>query len=124
MLTREHLDRITVEGCGMPGCEENHSTLFLHSRCHIKAGVLAEVCEFDPVIHIVCAKCRGHIGDVALAKKPPAAVVFETEGLCCRKWRKHQVSYAHGSGVLVIACAECQKVVGELAVAEEANALP
>lgn len=67
-LTREQLDDMQ---CGTPGCKHEHEfgdPLFLHSRCHPKAGTRVHYQHGELVIE--CRQCERHVATIAVAHRP------------------------------------------------------
>ena len=72
LLTTHDLDTALLHGCQMPGClhTDHPSTdvLFLHSRCHPKAGTWAFYsAEERGVLRILCTQCRTLVVTIAVA---------------------------------------------------------
>src|SRR5271163_426821 len=99
MLFREQFEKISVNGCQIPGCKhEDHDVLFIHARCHLEGHVKASYQEED-VLRIVCGKCGQFICDAAIKVAKPYKR--------CHVRAPLDVSYKKGSGKLEIWCNEC-----------------
>lgn len=63
-LTANELNGLT---CGAPGCTHNdhESGMFLHSRCHPKAGT--EVEYRNGVLYVRCNTCKKTTANIAVA---------------------------------------------------------
>lgn len=67
MLTRHDLDRAR---CAMPGCQhEDHRELYLHARCHPRAGTIARYDMVKGSITILCHKCEKLVAEIAVAQE-------------------------------------------------------
>ncbi len=64
-LTQADLDD---KGCGLPNCEHDHSTLFLHARCHIQKGTMVSYEKATGVLTIVCAHCGKVVAKILVAE--------------------------------------------------------
>lgn len=65
-------DSLNKAECSSPDCTENHTmdeSVYLHSSCHIEAGV--EVCfRFgDEFISVLCAECGDEVVKLRMASK-------------------------------------------------------
>ena len=66
-LTIEELEAAVRGGCHTPGCEHDHSTLFLHGRCHPKANVQASYTAGAGLLCVECAECGKLIAEIKVA---------------------------------------------------------
>jgi hypothetical protein len=65
MLTRAVLDQT---GCSEPNCNHDHTVLFLHSRCHPKAGVDVSYDKRSGSLKMRCIKCEAPMGEILVAR--------------------------------------------------------
>jgi hypothetical protein len=63
-LTQAELKNV---GCSEPFCEHDHSVLFLHPRCHLKAGTEVSYDKRTGQLTIVCGRCKQHVATIAVA---------------------------------------------------------
>lgn len=63
-LTRVELDQ---GGCGTPGCQHDHTVLYLHGRCHPSAGARVSYDKRAGNISVVCRRCDAPIAEIAVA---------------------------------------------------------
>jgi hypothetical protein len=64
-LTQRELN---AAGCAMPNCtHEDHATLFLHARCHMKAGTFASYNKLTGTMRIECARCKAVVAEILVA---------------------------------------------------------
>lgn len=63
-LTRSNLDQA---GCGTPNCGHDHSVLYLHAACHVKAGVEVVYIKATGTLKIACSKCQRPVAEIAVA---------------------------------------------------------
>lgn len=61
------LEQSAAQGCSMPNCTHDHSTLFLTQRCHPKAGLEASYTKGSGVVTLRCIHCKLELVDLAVA---------------------------------------------------------
>ena len=71
-LTTAALDTALLHGCQMPGCLHSEhpftDVVFLHPRCHPKAGTWAFYsATHRGVLRLICKQCRTLVVEVAVA---------------------------------------------------------
>lgn len=64
-LTRQQLD---IAGCGQPGCDHDHSVLFLHAVCHPSAGTRASYSKLTGELTVDCRRCGKPVAKVKVAE--------------------------------------------------------
>jgi hypothetical protein len=64
VLSRIQLDHA---GCSAPDCAHDHSVVYLHGACHVKAGVEAAYSKATGTLKITCAKCHKFVAEIAVA---------------------------------------------------------
>lgn len=64
-LTAADLDKM---GCGVPDCGHDHSILYLHSRCHLRAGSSVRYEKKSGLIIVDCKVCGKEVARVAVAE--------------------------------------------------------
>jgi hypothetical protein len=62
--TRATLDR---QGC-VEGCTHDHSVLFLHASCHLKAGLTVSYVKATGVLEMRCARCSMPVAAIQVAR--------------------------------------------------------
>lgn len=66
--TKRDLDRLAIGGCATPGCtHEDHGTVFLHARCHVRGPIEASYKIGSGTLRIACRVCHTVIADIAVA---------------------------------------------------------
>jgi hypothetical protein len=68
MLTKEDLDAMTKEGCGVEGCNNCGDVMFLHSRCHVGGPIEVSYRHRSGVLRVGCKKCGAVIAQIAVAE--------------------------------------------------------
>jgi len=64
-LTRNELD---ITECEVPDCtHEDHSTLYIHGRCHMNAGNEVSYNKLTGLLTIACKECKKRIAQIAVA---------------------------------------------------------
>jgi len=63
-LTRPELD---AQGCGIPYCGHDHSTLYFHSQCHPKAGLEASYIKATGELVLNCQQCHKFVTRLLIA---------------------------------------------------------
>jgi len=63
-LTRNELGKM---GCGTPGCDHDHSVVYLNQRCHPSAATWASYNKRTGNLTIACAECEKPIAEIAVA---------------------------------------------------------
>ena len=70
-LNKTDLDKATLSGCQMPGCKhKDHSTLFIHARCHPHGDIEVSYTLLSGELLIACRVCHTPIIAVAVADGP------------------------------------------------------
>ena len=64
---KKHLDAITAEGCAIPDCQHDHTTLFFRAKCHADAPLDVSYTHGSGVLRISCRACRQDIVNVKVA---------------------------------------------------------
>ena len=68
-LTRDDLDRMAARGCDMPGCDHaDHEEIYLHARCHLRAGTRVSYRRGSGLLRIACRQCRQEIATVLVCR--------------------------------------------------------
>jgi hypothetical protein len=57
-------------GCGTPGCQEDHSSLYLHSECHPGAAMWGRYDKKIGALVLECEACGLIAGGVWVGEKP------------------------------------------------------
>lgn len=68
MMTTELLDRWVAGGCQNPDCK-NHTAddpLFVHARCHPRAGVDVSYQYGSGVLKVACRECHKNVMQVSV----------------------------------------------------------
>lgn len=60
-MTLDELFRSAADGCGVPGCKNNHGPMALSPRCHPGSGTSVTVDVSKGVMQIACAVCKTEI---------------------------------------------------------------
>ncbi len=68
-IGKQGLDEATAKGCGMPGCTEDHSVLYLHCRKHPGSGVEVSYRSGSGVLVVSCAECHSDVGRFRLGER-------------------------------------------------------
>jgi hypothetical protein len=66
-LYREELD---AAECGQPGCDKDHSAMFVHASCHPGQGIDACYDRRKGTVTFACHRCAGALFAIAVASKP------------------------------------------------------
>lgn len=61
------MERAASKGCSTPGCNHDHSVLFLTQRCHPKAGLEASYTKGSGLVTLRCNICKLELADIAVA---------------------------------------------------------
>lgn len=71
-MTTVELDKLSAQGCQMPGCEGNCGNtdheFFFHARCHPKAPAWVSYSAAEAVLTVVCGVCRKLIARVKVQR--------------------------------------------------------
>lgn len=67
-FTKEDLDAASLSGCGNPGCTHSTHSFYIHSKCHVDAGLDVSYTHDSGSLHITCRECGQPIIDVVVAK--------------------------------------------------------
>jgi ribosomal protein L31 len=108
--TRADLDKA---GCGMAMCHHDHSVLYLHSRCHIKAGVLAHFHPDAGTVMLQCAECKKRVSEISVLSP---FVPVELRCSKCHPSYGLDISYTKRTGILDAVCKRCKEPVRSIVV--------
>ena len=61
-------------GCGTPGCGHDHSSLFMHGKCHTHAPVQACYEKASGSLTLTCHRCGEHVATFLIAKRRHASL--------------------------------------------------
>lgn len=71
MMYREDLDALASQPCTDPTCTNPHSAgrteVFLHAKCHDKAGTWSYYDVMSKSIIVICKACRARVAEVKVA---------------------------------------------------------
>jgi hypothetical protein len=56
--------------CSDPDCNHDHSVLYLHPRCHPRAGVEARYVKATGLLEILCKTCGAPVCRIEVAAGP------------------------------------------------------
>jgi hypothetical protein len=63
VVTKKDLD---ASGCGVPDCGHDHSVLYLHPRCHLRAGTRVRYEKATGLLVVECVRCGREVTRIAL----------------------------------------------------------
>lgn len=64
------LEAMILMGCSNPDCDHAlHDELFLHPRCHPKAGTWASYKTGSKVVRVVCKTCRKLVCEIQVSER-------------------------------------------------------
>jgi len=58
-------------GCSEPNCTHDHSVVYLHPKCHPKAGTWASYDKNTGVLTIECKRCQKPFVGILVTSSPP-----------------------------------------------------
>jgi len=62
------LEQMLAQGCAVPGCtDKHHDELYLHQRCHPRAGLGVRYGKGTGVVNIICRECKQPVLDISVA---------------------------------------------------------
>lgn len=65
-LTRTILD---AEECHTPGCQKDHSILYILAKCHPKSGLEAVYHKPTGLLRLTCCECEEIVADFQIAEE-------------------------------------------------------
>lgn len=105
-LDQHLLDMLAANGCTNPGCNhQDHDQLYLHSRCHRAAQVIAYHTS-DDILEVACAGCKDLICRIAVRERK--------ELTPCHPESPMVVEYTRGRGTVRIHCFQCKRLLAEI----------
>jgi len=64
---RQTQSTLNPRGCELPGCDHDHSTLYLCQQCHPKAGLDVLYVKANGTLEITCKKCDRFVALIQVA---------------------------------------------------------
>jgi len=62
------MEQMIEQGCSVPGCtDKHHDEIFLHQRCHPRAGLDVRYGKGSGVVNIICRECKRPVLDISVA---------------------------------------------------------
>lgn len=67
-FTVSQMEQMIEQGCMIPGCDhKDHNEIWVHQRCHPRAGLEARYEKGSAVVNLVCHECKKPVLDVSVA---------------------------------------------------------